>query len=77
MSQVDLVINALGGPTKASWELSKLVGRPISYAAIQSWRRRKRGIPPDMRFIISGHAEILGIKDQLALEYLKGNPSYK
>ena len=70
VSEVDIVIEELGGPTKASWELSRLIGRPISYSAIQSWRKRS-SIPPDMRFIIFRDAETLGIKDKLALKYLQ------
>ena len=72
MSQVDLVIKALGGPTQASWELSKLTGRPISYASIQAWRRRPTGIPLHMRTIMFQGAETLGIKDNRpVLEYLQ------
>ena len=71
MSQVDHVIQALGGPTQASWQLSNLVGRPISYAVVQSWRRRSSGSPRHMRSIIFRDADTLGIKDKLALEYLQ------
>ena len=72
MSQADLVIKALGGPTQASWKLSKLVGRPVSYAAIQGWKSRAKGIPPDMRTIMLLGAETLGIKNnEPVLEYLQ------
>ena len=72
MSEVDLVIQALGGPTKASWELSKLIGRPVSYASVQVWRRRSSGIPLHMRSLMLRDADVLGIKDNPpVLDYLK------
>lgn len=70
MSQVDLVIEDLGGPTKASWVLSNHVGRPIGSSAIQKWRKRNN-IPPMWRTVILRDAETLGIKSQLALAYLQ------
>lgn len=72
MSQVDLVIQALGGPTQASWELSKLTGRPVSYSSIQAWRRRPTGIPRHMRTIMLQGAAVLGIEgNQPVLDYLQ------
>ena len=72
VSQVDLVIKALGGPTKASWELSKLIGRPVSYASVQAWRRRPSGIPLHMRSLMLRDADVLGLKDNPpVLEYLQ------
>jgi len=71
VSAVDFVIRDLGGPTQASWTLSKFANRPISYATIQSWRRRPRGIPLTMRQLMYMNAHELGIKNQTALLYLQ------
>ena len=71
MSAVDLIVEELGGPTQASWKLSQMYNRPISYAVVQTWRRRRTGIPVNMRQLIFRDADQLGITNRCALAYLQ------
>lgn len=71
MSQVDRIIDVLGGPTKGTRKLSKITDMPVGLTTVQSWKRRKGGIPPLWRYIMRTHADTLGLNDPAILAYLQ------
>ena len=71
VSQVNHVINVLGGATRATLNIARVTGIDIGLTTIRNWPIRKEGIPPHWRYIIWKNADALGIKDPDVLEYLQ------